>query len=122
MNHISLTGRLTRDPELRALPSGDSACQMRLAVDQMAPGREAGYIDVATFGKAGEAAARVLTRGWLVSVDGRLEHRTWQAKDDTSRQSYTVIGSVEFLAAPRSAQPDEGSDSSSAAGKEPHAA
>jgi single-strand DNA-binding protein len=100
---INLTGRLTRDPELRELPSGQSVCNLRLAVDDMSAGREAGYIDVAQFGKPGEAAAKVLSKGWLVSVTGRLEYRTWQTENDTSRHTYQVIGNVEFLAAPRSA-------------------
>jgi len=101
MNNISLSGRLTRDPELRLLPSGDAICQMRLAVDNMAPGRKTGYIDAVCFGKPGEAATRVLTKGWLVGVDGRLEHRTWEGKDGRKHEGYQVIGSVEFYAQPR---------------------
>ena len=58
---VQLTGRLTRDPELVSLDSG-SVCRMRLAVENM--GRnETGYVDVSTFGKPGEAAARVLSQG-----------------------------------------------------------
>ena len=106
MNNISLSGRLTRDPELRSLPSGDAVCQIRLAVDNMAPGRKTGYIDVVCFGKPGEAAARVLTKGWLVGVDGRLEHRTWEAKDGAKHEGYQVIGSVEFYARPRTTTED----------------
>jgi single-strand DNA-binding protein len=100
MNSITLTGRLTRDPELGSLPSGDPVCKLRLAVDGMAPGRETGYVDVATFGKPGQAAARVLTKGWLVAVDGRLEYSTWE-NDGQTRHAYRVVGSVEFLAAPK---------------------
>src|SRR6202020_1592268 len=100
MNNISLSGRLTRDPELRSLPSGDAVCQVRLAVDAMSAGRKTGYIDVVCFGKPGEAAARVLTKGWLVGIDGRLEHRTWEGKDGRKHEGYQVIGSVEFYARP----------------------
>jgi single-strand DNA-binding protein len=100
MNSITLTGRLTRDPELRELTGGQSVCNLRLAVDGMSAGRETGYIDVAAFGKPGQAAAKVLTKGWLVSVDGRLDYRTW-TQDDTTRHTYQVIGNVEFLAAPK---------------------
>ena len=73
MQHLTITGRLTRDPELRELPNGGSVCKLRLAVDDMAPGRETGYINVSAFGKPGEAAAKVLSTGWLVAVDGRLD-------------------------------------------------
>ena len=101
MNAVHITGRLTSDPEQRALPSGESVCKLRLAVERMGRGQEVGYINVAVFGKGGEAAARVLTRGWLVAVDGRLEYAKWETDDGTKRHDYTVIGNVEFLAAPR---------------------
>ena len=110
MNSIQLTGRLTRDPELRQIPGGDSACKMRIAVDGLAAKRETGYIDVTCFGKAGEAAARVLTKGWLVAVDGRLQYDTW-TKDDEKRANYSVVGHVEFLAAPKSETTEEESGS-----------
>jgi len=100
MQRLTLTGRLTRPPELRELPNGQSVCKLRLAVDDMAPGRETGYINVSTFGKPGEAAAKVLSTGWLVAVDGRLEYHEWE-QDGKTRHDYEVIGNVEFLAAPR---------------------
>ena len=56
MNAIHLTGRLTRDPDLRALPDGSSVCKMRLAVDRMGRSNATGYIDVASFGKPAAAA------------------------------------------------------------------
>ncbi len=98
---IQLTGRLTRDPELVHLDTG-TVCRTRLAIENM--GRnETGYVDVSTFGKAGEAAARVLTTGWLVAVDGRLDYRHWVADDGANRSAIGVIGNVEFLDAPRAA-------------------
>jgi single-strand DNA-binding protein len=102
MNAVHITGRLTSDPEQRALPSGESVCKLRLAVERMGRSQEVGYINVAVFGKGGDAAARVLTRGWLVAVDGRLEYAKWETDDGTKRHDYTVIGNVEFLTAPRS--------------------
>ena len=114
MNSISLTGRLTRDPELRELAGGDPVCKMRIAVENMAPQRETGYIDVTCFGKPGLAAHRVLTKGWLVAVDGRLQYETW-VRDDEARHTYTIVGSVEFLAAPRVQTDDEAIDEALAA-------
>ena len=60
MNSYQATGRLTRDPELRELPSGDSVCEMRLAIDGMGRGgrNAVGYLDVSLYGKSGEAAAQ----------------------------------------------------------------
>ena len=105
MQRLTLTGRLTRDPELRELASGGSVCKLRLAVDDMAAGHQTGYINVSTFGKPAEAAARILQTGWLVAVDGRLEYREWQ-QDGKTRHDYELIGTVEFLAAPRTTAAD----------------
>ena len=103
MNHVTLTGRLTQDPELRTLPSGSTVCRLRLAVNGMGRGGrdETGYINVNAFGNPGEAAARVLTKGWLVAVDGRLQYGEWETDEGTRRHDYEIVGNVEFLAAPR---------------------
>jgi single-strand DNA-binding protein len=109
MNNITLTGRLTQDPELRTLTSGGTVCRLRLAVNGMGRGGrdEPGYINVSAFGNAGEAAARVLTKGWLVAVDGRLQYGEWQTEDNSKRHDYEIVGNVEFLAAPRSDNAEE---------------
>ena len=110
MNTINLTGRLTRNPELRDLPQDGTVCDLRLAVDGMGRGREVGFIDVAVFGKPGEAAARVLSQGWLVAVHGRLVFREWEAADGGKRSTHSVVGNVEFLTAPRSGTDQEAAD------------
>lgn len=53
------------------------------------------------FGKPGEAAARILSQGWVVAVHGRLVFREWEAADGGKRSTHSVVGNVEFLAAPR---------------------
>jgi single-strand DNA-binding protein len=103
INKYICTGRLTKDPELRKVSEDLSVCQLRLAVDGMGRGREVGYINVSVFGKAGEAAAQYLAKGWLVAVDGRLEYGEWET-DGTKRHDYTIVGNVEFLTAPRPAE------------------
>jgi single-strand DNA-binding protein len=100
INKYICTGRLTKDPELRALPNGTSVCELRVAVDGMGRGQEVGYINVSVFGKGGEAAAEHIGKGWLVAVDGRLEFGEWDSKDG-KRHDYTVVGNVEFLTAPQ---------------------
>jgi len=100
INKIICTGRLTKDPELRKVSDELTVCQLRLAVDGMGRGREVGYINVSVFGKAGEACAEYLSKGWLVAVDGRLEYGEWES-DGTKRHDYAVVGNVEFLTAPR---------------------
>ena len=101
MNAYQATGRLVRDPDLRSLPDGGSVCKIRLAVDGMGRRNTTGYIDVTSFGKPAEAAAKVLGKGWLVAISGRLEYAEWEAADGAKRSGHQVIGHVEFLAAPK---------------------
>ena len=114
MNSINITGRLTQDPELRAIPRGESVCKLRLAVDGLAARGETGYVNVSCFGKPGEAAERVLAKGWLVAVAGRLSYHEWETDEGSKRHDYEVVGNVEFLAAPR-ANDSEASESKEAA-------
>ena len=100
MNSTQLTGRLVRDPQSHTVPSGATVCELRLAVENMGRDGAAGYIDVATWGRSGEAAARVLRKGWLVAVDGRLRYEEWET-DHGKRSAIRVVGRVEFLTAPR---------------------
>ncbi|MBA3807263.1 MAG: single-stranded DNA-binding protein [Solirubrobacterales bacterium] len=105
INKVICTGRLTKDPELRSVSEEMKVCQLRLAVDAMGRGREVGYVNVSVFGKGGEAAAEYLAKGWLVAVDGRLEYGEWET-EGTKRHDYTIVGNVEFLAAPRPMEPE----------------
>jgi single-strand DNA-binding protein len=104
INKYICTGRLTKDPELRKVSEDLSVCQLRLAVDGMGRGREVGFINVSVFGKAGEACAGYLAKGWLVAVDGRIELGQWETETGEKRHDYTVIGNVEFLTAPKPAE------------------
>ncbi len=64
----------------------------------------AGFIDVTVFGPSGEAAARVLSQGWLVAASGRLQYREWESPEGDKRSAHAVVGRVDFLAAPRGAE------------------
>ena len=102
INKITCTGRLTKDPELRSVSDEMKVCQLRLAVDEMGRGREVGYVNVAVFGKAGEAAKQYLSKGWLVAVDGRLEYREWETEGGEKRDvvaSGNIVFKVKLLAA-----------------------
>jgi len=101
MNTVTITGRLTQDPKLRSTPAGTSVCQLRLAVDRMARNDETGYVNVTCFGNSAEAAGKVLSKGWKVGVEGRLDYHEWEPGDGPKRSAIEIIGRVEFLAAPR---------------------
>lgn len=107
VNRFVCVGNLTRDPELRELPSGSTVCGLRLAVDGMGRAAEAGFISVSVYGKPGEAAAEHLSKGWLVAVDGRLEYSEWETQEGEKRHDHSVVGNVEFLAPPRAVEEDE---------------
>ena len=104
INVVVLTGNLTRDPELRSLPSGMSVCSLRIASNTRRKGQsgewedKANYFDVTVWGAQGENCARFLSKGRPVALNGRLEWREWQAQDGTKRQSVEIIAdSVQFL-------------------------
>jgi single-strand DNA-binding protein len=111
MNAVSITGNLTRDPEIDTTAGGIRICTLRVAVDGMASGRETGYITVKSFGNSGEAAAHTLKKGRRVAVTGRLHYSEWEARDGAKRHEHEIVGHVEFLSAPRTdgadAEPDE---------------
>ena len=105
INRVVLTGNLTRDPELRSLPSGMQVCSMRIAVNTRKKDQDGqwtekpNYFDVTVWGAQGENCARYLSKGRPVAIDGRLEWREWQEKESgAKRQSIDIIAdSVQFL-------------------------
>lgn len=105
INRVVITGNLTRDPELRALPSGSSVCQLRIACNTRRKNASSGewedkpnYFDVTVWGAQGENCARFLAKGRPVAIDGRLEWREWEAQDGAKRQAIDIIAdSVQFL-------------------------
>jgi single-strand DNA-binding protein len=124
INRVVLVGRLTRDPELRALPSGTSVCSLRIACnssrrDQDGDYRERpNYFDVSVYGAAGESVGNYMRKGSRVAVDGRLEWREWETADQQKRQAVSIVAdTVQFLDSPgeRSDGEDTGSDRGSAA-------
>ena len=104
INRVVLTGNLTRDPELRNLPSGMSVCSLRIACNTRrkdASGNwvdKPNYFDVTVWGAQGENCAQYLSKGRPVAVDGRLEWREWDDKEGNKRQAVDIIAdSVQFL-------------------------
>ena len=104
INRVVLTGNLTADPELRALPSGTSVCKLRVASNtrrKSASGEwedKPNYFDVTVWGAQGENCARFLSKGRPVAIDGRLEWREWETQEGQKRQAVDIIAdSVQFL-------------------------
>jgi single-strand DNA-binding protein len=104
LNRVIVTGNLTRDPELRSLPSGTSVCSLRLACNTRRKDGsgewtdKANFFNVTVWGAQGENCARFLAKGRPVAIDGRLEWREWQTQDGQRRESIDIIAdSVQFL-------------------------
>jgi single-strand DNA-binding protein len=105
INRVVMTGNLTRDPELRSLPSGMSVCKLGIACNTRRKDQGSGewvdkpnFFNVTVWGAQGENAARFLSKGRPVAIDGRLEWREWEAQDGTKRQGVDIIAdSVQFL-------------------------
>ena len=105
INVVVMTGNLTRDPELRSLPSGMSVCSLRIASNTRRKGQsgewedKANYFDVTVWGAQGENCARYLTKGRPVAIDGRLEWREWDDKESGKKRSAVdiIADSVQFL-------------------------
>ena len=96
-------GRLTRDPEVRYTHSGKVVCQFTLAVDRFTTNsegqREADFVPVVVWGKVGELCGNSLTKGSRALVDGRLQIRSYEAKDGSGKRWLTevIAGAVQFL-------------------------
>ena len=105
INSVVIVGNLTRDPELRATPSGTSVCSLRIAVNDRVKdpgtgewGDKPNYFDVTVWGNQGENCAQFLSKGRPVGIDGRLDWREWDAQDGTKRQAVEIIAdNVQFL-------------------------
>ena len=99
MNQVLLTGRLTRDPEVRKLASGKSVAQFGIATNDYRGGSEhSEYHTVVTWDRLAEICGEYLGKGQLVSISGRLQTRQWE-DDDKKRHWKTeiVANTVEML-------------------------
>ncbi len=103
LNRVTMVGRLTRDPEMRHLPSGDPIASLRIAVNSRSRGDDGqwtdkpNFFDVTVFGRQAETVSNYLAKGRRVGIDGRLSWREWEAQDGGKRQSVEVIANDVFF-------------------------
>ena len=105
MNKVVLIGRLTKDPELRFTPgTGAAVTTLTLAVDRYntkTGQNEADFIPVVIWGKQAESTANYMSKGGQVAISGRIQTRSYDAKDGTKRYVTEVVadqfGGVQFL-------------------------
>ncbi len=103
-NKVFLMGNLTRDPELRYIPSGQAVTTFTIAVNRVYLSQagekkeEVSFLKVVVWGKRAEVCNEYLKKGSPVFVEGRLQTRSWDAPDGTKRSAVEVVAqSVQFL-------------------------
>jgi len=104
LNKIFIMGNLTRDPELRYVPSGTAVATFTVAVNRVYTSQagekkeEVSFIRVVVWGRRAEVCGEYLSKGSPVFVEGRLQSRSWEAQDGQKRNTIEVIAdNVQFL-------------------------
>lgn len=102
-NQVTLMGNLTRDPELRQIPSGQSVCSFSLALNRSYKGQDGewkevtDFVDIVAWGPLGERVAQYVTKGRPVLVSGRLQSRSWEQDGQKRSKLEVVAQDVTFL-------------------------
>ena len=97
LNRVLLIGNLTRDPELRVTPKGNSICQFGMAVNRKfkdAAGQqreETTYVDIEAWGRQSEVIAKYCEKGRPLFVEGRLKFDSWEDKNTGAKRSKLTV-------------------------------
>jgi len=132
-NKVILMGNLTRDPESRTTPNGQSVTNFSLAVNRTWKGadgqqnEDVSYIDCVAWGKPGEIIAQYLGKGRAVLVSGRLDQRSWDDKESGQKRSkievvvedFNFVGDGAGGGSEGGSRPNSSSSSSSATNNTP---
>lgn len=98
LNRVTISGNLTREPELRQTPSGYEILSVGVAVNDRRKNQQSGewedyanFVDVVVFGKRASSLSKILTKGMKVAIDGKLRYSSWEDKDGKKRSKLEVI-------------------------------
>lgn len=104
LNKVFLIGNLTRDPELRYIPSGSAVATFTVAVNRVFKSQtgekkeQTSFIRVVVWGRRAEVSGEYLSKGSPVFVEGRLQSRDWQTQDGQKRNTVEVVAdNIQFL-------------------------
>jgi single-strand DNA-binding protein len=97
LNKVFLIGNLTRNPELRALPSGASVASFGIATNRIWKNqqgeqqKDTQFHNVVVFGRQAEIVSQYLTKGSLAMIEGRIQTRSWEGKDGTKQYRTEIV-------------------------------
>ncbi|MEK7096230.1 MAG: single-stranded DNA-binding protein [Patescibacteria group bacterium] len=120
-NQVTLMGNLTRDPELRTTPNGQSVCSFSLALNRSYKGQDGewkemtDFVDIVAWGPLGERVAQYLNKGRPALVSGRLQSRSWEQDGQKRSKVEVVANDVTFLGSPGGTSTQTTSDEPAAA-------
>ena len=102
MNRVLLVGRLTRDPEIRTLSTGNTVANFSIAVNRNFRNRdgviEADFLNIVVYGRQADNIGKYVTKGSQVGIEGRIQTRSYDAQDGSKRYVTEIIAdNVEFL-------------------------
>ena len=102
LNSVNIMGNLTRDPELKYIPSGKSVCSLSIANNRVYTSKgekvtEVSYFDVEVWGQAAENCAKYLTKGSGIIVEGRLKQDRWEKDGKTQSRVRISANSIHFM-------------------------
>lgn len=113
LNKAIIVGNLTRDPELRALPSGANVCNFGIATNRVwynqekEKQEETEFHNIVVFGKQAESCAQYLKKGSSALVEGRLQTRSWEKDGAKQYRTEIVADHVQFGFRPKNETTDE---------------
>ncbi len=119
LNHITIMGRMTRDPELRRTGSGVAVASFTLAVDRDFSGKDGGeketdFIDCVAWRSTGEFVSKYFNKGSMAVVSGRLQIRSWTDKDGNKRRTAEVIADNVYFGDSKKSESNTGGYATSA--------
>ena len=104
LNHITLMGRLTKEPELRQTQNQTAVATFTLAVERDFGDKQTDFIDCVAWRQTAEFVSKYFSKGQLVAVEGRMQSRKWEDRDGNKRTSWEVVADRVYFAESRKSE------------------
>lgn len=111
LNHITIMGRLVRDPELRRTQSGKPVASFTVAVDRDFGEKATDFIDCVAWNKTGEFVDKYFSKGSMIVVAGRLQIRDWNDKDGNKRRTAEIVAENVYFGESKNTRVSDSDDS-----------